>query len=166
MTAPLGGLTHRLTGASALLGWNCRPSGRCRPARGRSGDCDLIGARPKVPSLSCPSARPALLSQSKRWRGEQEKAAKFNALLTSAVIFHSALDIAEIVRRLLEEGWTIEPEDLAHVSPCLAEHINRFGEYSTHELGIQPGPYEMKPEVDVAQLCDQDLAAGGFRTAA
>ncbi|WP_425329373.1 Tn3 family transposase, partial [Streptomyces inhibens] len=33
---------------------------------------------------------------------EQEKTAKFNALLTNAVIFHNALDIAEIVRRLQE----------------------------------------------------------------
>ncbi|MBP8536400.1 Tn3 family transposase [Streptomyces sp. MK37H] len=30
---------------------------------------------------------------------EQEKAMKFNALLTNAVIFHDALDIAEIVRQ-------------------------------------------------------------------
>ncbi|WP_326812757.1 transposase [Streptomyces scopuliridis] len=63
---------------------------------------------------------------------------KFNALLTNAVIFHNALDIAEIVRRLLEEGWEIGPEDLAHISPYLTEHIKRFGEYSTHELGIRP----------------------------
>ncbi|MEU9999165.1 Tn3 family transposase [Streptomyces sp. NPDC050848] len=33
---------------------------------------------------------------------EQEKAMKSNALLTNAVIFHNALDIAEIVRQLLE----------------------------------------------------------------
>ncbi|MFJ9034435.1 Tn3 family transposase [Streptomyces sp. NPDC102274] len=62
---------------------------------------------------------------------EQEKAMKFNAQLTNAVIFHNALDIAEIVRQLLEEGWEIDPEDLAHISPYLTEHINRFGEYST-----------------------------------
>ena len=60
---------------------------------------------------------------------EQEKAMKFNALLTNAVIFHNALDIAEIVRQLLDEGWEIDPEDLAHISPYLTEHINRFGEY-------------------------------------
>ncbi|MEU8033228.1 hypothetical protein AB0C13_32155 [Streptomyces sp. NPDC049099] len=30
---------------------------------------------------------------------EQEKAAKFNALLAYAIIFHNALDIAEIVRQ-------------------------------------------------------------------
>jgi hypothetical protein len=72
----------------------------------------------------------------------QEKAMKFNALLTNAVIFHNALDIAEIVRQLLAEGWEIDPEDLAQVSPYLTEHIQRFGEYSTHELGIQPEAYD------------------------
>ncbi|MFF0630170.1 Tn3 family transposase [Streptomyces sp. NPDC004296] len=64
-------------------------------------------------------------------RVEQEKTMKFNAL-----------DIAEIVRQLLEEGWDIGPEDLAHISPYLTEHITRFGEYSTHELGIQPDAYD------------------------
>ncbi|MFE3410499.1 Tn3 family transposase [Streptomyces mirabilis] len=46
--------------------------------------------------------------------------------LQNAVIFHNAWDIAEIVRQLLEEGWTIEPEDLARISPYLTEHIKRF----------------------------------------
>ncbi|MFF4606515.1 Tn3 family transposase [Streptomyces sp. NPDC001339] len=90
---------------------------------------------------------------------EQEKAMKFNALLTNAVIFHNALDIAELVRQLLEEGWEIDPEDLAHISPYLTEHINRFGEYSTHELGIQPEAYDPKLDVDFTPLREQDLTA-------
>ncbi|GAA3478129.1 Tn3 family transposase [Streptomyces yanii] len=97
---------------------------------------------------------------------EQEKAMKFNALLTNAVIFHNALDIAEIVRQLLEEGGGIDPEDLAHISPYLTEHINRFGEYSTHELGIQPEAYETKLDVDFTPLREQDPAAAGFTAAA
>ncbi|MFH8978034.1 Tn3 family transposase [Streptomyces sp. NPDC017890] len=82
---------------------------------------------------------------------EQEKTAKFNALLTNAVIFHNALDIAEIVRRLQEEGHVIAPEDLAHISPCLTEHIRRFGEYSTHELVLEPEAYD--PHLDVDFSC-------------
>ncbi|MGW3659830.1 Tn3 family transposase [Streptomyces sp. NPDC005151] len=93
---------------------------------------------------------------------EQEKTMKFNALLTNAVIFHNALDIAEIVRQLLEEGWEIDPEDLAHISPYLTEHIKRFGEYSTHELGIQPEAYDPKLNVDFTQLREQEPAASGF----
>lgn len=97
---------------------------------------------------------------------EQEKVMRFSALLTNAVIFHNALDIAEIVRQLLEEGWTIEPADLAHISPYLTEHVNRFGEYSAHELGIQPEAYDPKLDVDFTQLRDQDLTAAGLRQAA
>ncbi|MBT2407263.1 MULTISPECIES: Tn3 family transposase [unclassified Streptomyces] len=97
---------------------------------------------------------------------EQEKAMKFNALLTNAVIFHNALDIAEIVRQLLEEGWTIEPEDLAHISPYLTEHINRFGEYSTHELAIRPDAYDPKLDVDFTPLREQDLTTAGLSQAA
>jgi hypothetical protein len=97
---------------------------------------------------------------------EQEKAMKFNALLTNAVIFHNALDIAEIVRQLLEEGWEIGPEDLAHISPYLTEHIKRFGEYSTHELGIQPEAYNPKLDVDFTRLREQEPVASGFGAAA
>ncbi|MFI2511487.1 Tn3 family transposase [Streptomyces sp. NPDC018972] len=97
---------------------------------------------------------------------EQKKAMKFNALLTNAVIFHNALDIAEIVRQLLEEGWTIEPEELAHISPYPTEHINRFGEYSTHELGIQLEAYDPKLDVDFTRLREENLTSEGFGRAA
>ncbi|MFJ9025379.1 Tn3 family transposase [Streptomyces sp. NPDC102259] len=70
-------------------------------------------------------------------------------------------DIAEIVRQLLAEGWEIEPEDLAQISPYLTEHINRFGEYSTHELGIQPEAYEAKLDVDFTPLREQDVLKRG-----
>lgn len=93
---------------------------------------------------------------------EQEKPMKCNALLTNTVTFHNALDIAEIVRQLLEEGWEIAPEDLAHISPYLTEHINQFGEYSTHELGIQPDAYDPKLDVDATALREQDLTTGGL----
>jgi hypothetical protein len=78
------------------------------------------------------------------------------------VIFHNALDIAEIVRQLREQGEEIDPEDLAHISPYLTEHINGFGEYSTHELGIQPEAYNPKLDVDFTPLREQDLTAAGL----
>ncbi|WP_434099900.1 Tn3 family transposase [Streptomyces viridosporus] len=97
---------------------------------------------------------------------EQEKSMKFNALLTNMVIFHNAPDIAEIIRQLLEEGWEIDPEDLAHISPYLTEHVNRFGEYNTHELGIQPEAYDPKLDVDFTPLREQSLIAAGLGQAA
>ncbi|WP_233289713.1 transposase [Streptomyces microflavus] len=42
----------------------------------------------------------------------------------------------------------VGPEDLAHISPYLTEHVNRFGEFSTHKLGIHPAAYG--PKADLA----------------
>ncbi|WP_456154250.1 DUF4158 domain-containing protein [Streptomyces goshikiensis] len=64
------------------------------------------------------------------------------------------------------EGWEIDPEDLAHISPYLTEHVNRFGEYSTHELGIQPEAYDPKLNVDFAPLREQSLITAGVGQAA
>ncbi|WP_369124167.1 Tn3 family transposase [Streptomyces sp. ActVer] len=85
---------------------------------------------------------------------------------SSASSDDNALDIAEIVRQLLEEGWEIDPEDLAHISPYLTEHINRFGEYSTHELGIQPQAYDPTLDIDFTPLREQDLTAADLGQAA
>jgi hypothetical protein len=83
---------------------------------------------------------------------EQEKALKFNSLLTNAIIFHNTLDIADVVRQLQAEGETVEPEDLAQISPYLTEHIMRFGEYSTHELALEPEAYEPHLDVDFTKI--------------
>jgi TnpA family transposase len=92
---------------------------------------------------------------------EQEKALKFNSLLTNAVIFHNTLDIADAVRQLQAEGEVVEPEDLAQISPYLTEHIMRFGVYSTHELTLEPDAYEPHLDVDFTKLApdEQDQAA-------
>ncbi|MFI1337435.1 Tn3 family transposase [Streptomyces sp. NPDC020845] len=46
------------------------------------------------------------------------------------------------------------------------ESFNRFGEYSTHELGIQPEAYDPKLDVDFTPLREQDLTAAGLGQAA
>lgn len=73
---------------------------------------------------------------------EQEKLIKINNLLANLVIFHNALDIADVVRTLVAEGWTITAEDLAGLSPYLRTHIRRFGAYATDELGTEPEALE------------------------
>jgi TnpA family transposase len=90
---------------------------------------------------------------------EQEKDVKFTSLLANLVIFHNTLDIAEAVRELQAEGWIIDPLDLARISPYLTEHINRFGTYSTHELGVAPGDYDTHLDVDFSVLDDDRAPA-------
>ncbi|MEW1692992.1 hypothetical protein ACIQOF_33335 [Streptomyces sp. NPDC091265] len=51
----------------------------------------------------------------------------------------------------------------------LAEHrgyFGRIGEYSTHELGIQPEAYDPNPDVDFTLLREQDLIPAGLGLAA
>ncbi|MER5466068.1 Tn3 family transposase [Streptomyces sp. NPDC002668] len=87
-------------------------------------------------------------------------------LLTNEVIFHNALDIAEIVRQLQEEGRVIDPEGLAHISPYLTEQVRRFGEYPTHELGLEPGPYDPHLDVDFSPRRGDPPGVDGYGQAA
>ncbi|MFC9462509.1 hypothetical protein [Streptomyces sp. NPDC056983] len=54
----------------------------------------------------------------------------------------------------------------SEVQQRVLEHIDRFGEYSTHELGMQPEAYEAKLDVGFTLLREQDPAAVGFTVAA
>jgi hypothetical protein len=91
--------------------------------------------------------------------GEQEKDVKFTSLLANLLIFHNTLDIADVVRQLQAEGEVIDPLDLAQVSPYLTEHVNRFGVYSTHEIGIAPEDYDTRLDVDFSALEDDQAPA-------
>ncbi|MFK4263585.1 hypothetical protein [Streptomyces milbemycinicus] len=51
------------------------------------------------------------------------------------------------------------PEDLARISSYLTEHIRRFGEYSTHELGIHPEAYHPHLDVGFSPLRGNDQPA-------
>ncbi len=69
---------------------------------------------------------------------EQEKLIKLNSLLANLVIFHNALDIMDVVRKLVAEGWLITADHLGAMSPYLRGHISRFGAYATDDLARQP----------------------------
>jgi hypothetical protein len=84
---------------------------------------------------------------------EQEKLIKLNTLLANLVIFHNALDMMDVVRGLVAEGWTVTADQLAALSPYLRGHITRFGAYATDELGRHPGAFNpVLKEVDFTTL--------------
>ncbi|MFE2094818.1 Tn3 family transposase [Streptomyces sp. NPDC059460] len=57
----------------------------------------------------------------------QEKIIKFNELLANCLIFHTAQDITKVVNDLVDEGWEVDPVDLATVTPYITSKIRRFG---------------------------------------
>jgi TnpA family transposase len=58
-----------------------------------------------------------------------EKIVKFNELIANCVIYQTTLDITTVANQLAAAGHSVDPEDLATISPYLTEHIRRFGEW-------------------------------------
>ncbi|MFE7980435.1 Tn3 family transposase [Streptomyces shenzhenensis] len=56
-------------------------------------------------------------------------------LLASCLIFHTAVDITKVVNDLIEEGWEVDPVDLAAITPYITSKIRRFG---TWHLDLEP----------------------------
>ncbi|MDJ0594534.1 MAG: Tn3 family transposase [Pleurocapsa sp. MO_226.B13] len=60
---------------------------------------------------------------------QQEKSIKYNDLIANAVIFQNVVDLTEVLQQLQREGYLLEREDVAGLSPYLTRHIKRFGDY-------------------------------------
>jgi Tn3 transposase DDE domain len=54
---------------------------------------------------------------------------KFNELVANAAIFSTALDITDAANALAGEGWPVDIDDLATVSPYITRTIRRFGNW-------------------------------------
>ncbi|MFF7024848.1 Tn3 family transposase [Streptomyces klenkii] len=65
----------------------------------------------------------------------QEKIIKFHELLANCLIFHTAVDITKVVNDLIDEGWEIDPVDLAATSPYITCKTRRLG---TWHLDMEP----------------------------
>ncbi|MEU0485573.1 Tn3 family transposase [Streptosporangium sp. NPDC006013] len=78
-------------------------------------------------------------------------------LLANLVIFHNALDLMDVVRILVAEGWTITADELGALSPYLRAYIRRFGAYATDEIGGKPAAFN--PELKEIDFTAVELAA-------
>jgi len=88
---------------------------------------------------------------------EQEKSVKWNSLLCNLIVFHTAIDMMEVIRQLVAEGWQVTAEDLPQLSPHLTSHILRFGAYATDELHIPPDVFD--PALDEVDFGGEQPAA-------
>jgi len=80
----------------------------------------------------------------------QEKTIKFLNLVANSVVLSVAVDITEVLRQLAAEGWEIDPEDFAVLSPNRREVIRRFGDYVTEGLHVPPAPFD--PRLDLVTM--------------
>lgn len=66
----------------------------------------------------------------KRTHEAQKEQAKSLNLVTNAVILWNTVYMGKVIEQLQEEGITISPEDLAHISPARFEHLNPYGKFN------------------------------------
>jgi TnpA family transposase len=62
-------------------------------------------------------------------RDEQRKIIKYNHLVANCLILHNVYTLTCVLQQLSTEGYPIDNEVLARLSPYATEHINRFGNY-------------------------------------
>lgn len=57
----------------------------------------------------------------------QEKTIKFNELLANCLISYTAVDITRMANDLIDEGWEVDPVDLATVTPYITSKTAASG---------------------------------------
>lgn len=77
---------------------------------------------------------------------EQEKVIKYNDLVANAVIFHNVVHQARILRELKQEGFPVNREDIATLSPYVTSHIKRFGDYI---IDVEAVPEPIDPSLPI-----------------
>jgi Tn3 transposase DDE domain len=71
---------------------------------------------------------------------EQEKHLKYNHLVANAAAIQNVIDLTRAVRTLQADGYIIQRDDLAQLSPYQTRRLKRFGDY-TLSLN-QPEPFD------------------------
>ncbi|CAN5116261.1 hypothetical protein BH24ACT1_BH24ACT1_08680 [soil metagenome] len=62
-----------------------------------------------------------------------------------------------VLRQLLAEGRTVDPGDVAAMSPYITERIKRFGEYAIDGLADPPEAFD--PLLELPEVAAVDKAA-------
>ena len=86
---------------------------------------------------------------------------KLNTLLANLVIFHNAIDIMDVVRSLVAEGWLITAGQLDAMSPYLRAHISRSGAWATDDLARRPEAFNPSSWKSTSPRICRQLRDGG-----
>ncbi|WP_260850846.1 transposase [Rhodococcus sp. WB9] len=70
----------------------------------------------------------------------QERVVKFNELLANCAIYSTALDITDVANGLAAEGYPVDTDDLATITPYIQHTIRRMG-----DLVLNLSPPEQAP---------------------
>ncbi|HEY9750991.1 MAG TPA: Tn3 family transposase [Allocoleopsis sp.] len=74
-------------------------------------------------------------------REEQRKLIRYNHLIANCLIFYNVVEISRILQELTVEGYPLEADAIATLSPYWTQHVNRFGFYDL-DLNRRPKPLD------------------------
>jgi TnpA family transposase len=69
---------------------------------------------------------------------EQEKHLKYNHLVANAAAIQNVIDLTRAVRTLQADGYIIQRDDLAQLSPYQTRRLKRFGDYTLSLSSPEP----------------------------
>ncbi len=75
-------------------------------------------------------------------RHEQRKIIKYNHLVANSLILHNVANMTKTLGKLMYQGYSIDDNILAKLSPFRKGNINRFGSYVMNmEREVEPMEY-------------------------
>jgi TnpA family transposase len=69
---------------------------------------------------------------------EQQKRIRYTDIIANALMLQNVADLTEALEQLKQRGYPVQPEDVAHLSVYMTEHLQRFGEYTLKLRPIAP----------------------------
>ncbi|GAC1314711.1 MAG: hypothetical protein NVSMB27_50060 [Ktedonobacteraceae bacterium] len=69
---------------------------------------------------------------------EQQKRVRYTDIVANALMLQNVVDLTDALEKLKQRGYPVQPEDVAHLSAYMTEHLQRFGEYTLKLRPIAP----------------------------
>lgn len=69
---------------------------------------------------------------------EQSKQIKYTNLIANAIMLQNVADLTTVLNEMAAEGILVTKPLVASLSPCIREHIRRFGRYDVNMSELPP----------------------------
>ena len=69
---------------------------------------------------------------------EQQKRVRYRVIVANALMLQNVADLTDALEQLKQRGYPVQPEDVAHLSAYMMEHLQRFGEYTLKLRPVAP----------------------------
>ena len=73
---------------------------------------------------------------------------EYNDLVSNCIILKNVVDMTQALLQMQAEGYPVNSQTIAHLSPYLTEHIRRFGTYWFEPDKIEIAPFDFELPVD------------------